>query len=243
MKKIIAVLVIFVCVGTALSAQINMSAGGGVLLDMSFGNGTKFANGDNGFTAGSRNISFGGYGFFDATYAEASISFAYGSLARTIKTKGNYKEEDADMGEDGEKIGSVTQLGITLLGKYPIDIGPLTVFPLAGIGYNMVLSQKDKDKKAVKYGEISLDSTKEPDESPLKWMSQFAILAGGGLDFDITSNLYLRGSVLLQLRFANKYQRDMVDFVEKLPGKEADDKWSTTLGFGPVLKVGVGYRF
>jgi opacity protein-like surface antigen len=222
MKKIIAVLVIFVCVGTALSAQISFSAGGGALLDMSFGNGFKWKKDKDSWTLGARNISFGAYGFFDATYAEASVSFAYGSLT------GTYKENiDGKKDSENDPAGSVTQLGITLLGKYPISMGSITVFPLAGIGYNIVLSYKD-DNGNNPYKDSD-------DHSAMKDMSQFAILAGGGLDFDITSNLFLRGSVLLQLRFPNKEARDS-DIL-----KDKDTK--TTLGFGPVIKVAVGFRF
>jgi outer membrane protein W len=220
MKKIIAVLVIFVCVGTALSAQINFSAGGGALLDMSFGNGTKYKKDKDSATSGFRNISFGAYGFFDATYAEIDVSFAYGSL--TSVSKSNISDKKSNNTDDA---GSVTQLGITLLGKYPISMGSITVFPLAGIGYNIVLSWKDDDGDKVEWPD---------DHSAMKDMSQFAILAGGGLDFDITSNLYLRGSVLLQARLPNKLMRDSV--------KDVNDT-KTTLGFGPVIKVGVGYRF
>jgi len=220
MKKIIAVLVIFVCVGTALSAQISFSAGGGALLDMSFGNGAKYKKDKDSMTFGTRNISFGAYGFFDVTYAEIDVSFAYGSLTDT------YKENiDGKKDSDSDKGGSLIQLGITLLGKYPINMGSLTVFPLAGIGYNIVLSMNDDKGDKVEWPD---------DHSAMKDLSQFAILAGGGLDFDITSNLYLRGSVLLQARFANKAMRDSV--------KDAKDT-KTTLGFGPVIKVGVGYRF
>jgi opacity protein-like surface antigen len=221
MKKIIAVLVIFVCVGTALSAQISFSAGGGALLDMSFGNGMKYKKDKISMTGGIRNISFGGYGFFDVTYAEIDVSFAYGSLTET------YKENlDGKKDSENDPGGSVMQLGITLLGKYPISMGSITVFPLAGIGYNIVLSRSDEKG----------DKEKWPDDhSAMKDLSQFAILAGGGLDFDITSNLYLRGSALLQLRFPNKEARDGI--------KDLGSDWKTTLGFGPVIKVGVGFRF
>jgi len=229
MKKIIAVLVIFVCVGTALSAQISMSAGGGVLLDMSFRNGMKAKDGDDSMYMGYRNISFGGFGFFDATYAEADVSFAYGSLTQVMKAKLNGESEN-----ESESAGSVIQLGISLLGKYPIELGPVTVFPLAGIGYNIVLSAKDKD------GEKMYDS-EDDDKTAMKQMSQFAILFGGGADYNINDNLYIRGSLLLQVRLAAKEMKDTVKAMNDIDFAPVDFK--TTLGFGPVLKVAVGYRF
>lgn len=220
-KKIIAILVICLCVGTALSAQDSgMSFGGGAFLDMSFRNGVSTKIDDYSGYYGIRNISFGGYGFFDITYAEIDVSFAYGSLTNVVKIK-DIVDINVNGSTDG---GSVLQLGISLLGKYPIKVGSITVFPLFGLGYNIVLSMKNANG----------DNYKDSGESAMKDLSQFAILGGGGLDYNINKNFYLRASALLQVRFPSKGMRDLASL---------DNDAKATLGFGPVVKVGVGYRF
>jgi outer membrane protein W len=72
-------------------------------------------------------------------------------------------------------------------------------------------------------------------------LNQFGILAGGGLDYDINSNLYLRCQVMLQVRLVDK---DVSDFVEEAKKHvDKNETVSTSLGIGPVFKVGIGFRF
>ncbi|MCL2265892.1 MAG: outer membrane beta-barrel protein [Treponema sp.] len=209
MKKLLAVLFLAALVAGGAFAQLPpMSAGGGVILDMSFGNGVK--NGHLGYKSQNQNVSFGGFAFFDITYAEVSIDFAYGSTTNSPL-----------LGSNVETKGNVMQLGISALGKYPIEIGSFTLFPLVGVEYNMVLSGKFHNYKK------DIPNTKAMD------FSQFGILAGAGVNYPIMRNLYIRGEVLVNIRFASKFNKDYADIVD---GK-------TTLGFGPRVKVGVGYSF
>jgi len=257
-KKIIAILVVFVCVGTALSAQeFGMSFGGGALFDWGlFGNGTKFTHGKDSDRPEKdidssivQNMSFGGYAFFDVTYAEIDISFAYGTLTSYTK-KNKESKKEVSSGDN-----SVLQLGFTLLGKYPINLGQITVFPLAGIHYNMVLST---DPEVYPYdapvydknGEIEMkDGKPVTEERKISELNQFSVLAGGGLDYNINKNLYIRFSALAQLRFASKAttdgvsQNNAMSASEKAQGDKDFGSYKTTIGFGPVIKIGVGYRF
>jgi len=130
MKKGIFVLVLLAILATGAFAQgISLAAGGGLLFDYSTNNGVKYGSN----FMGNNNLSFGGFGFFDATYGEADISFAYGSLS--AYTSGNVTIRLHDV--------SAFQLGFSFLGKYPFNIRSLTIFPLLGISYNMVLSAKN----------------------------------------------------------------------------------------------------
>jgi hypothetical protein len=110
MKKSISILALLAIIATGAFAQgfpFPMAAGGGLLFDWSGNNGIERTN----RYAGFRNLSIGGFGFFDATYAELDVSFAYGSLTGVFDAPGNNETKD---------IGSVLQLGFSLLGKYPI---------------------------------------------------------------------------------------------------------------------------
>jgi len=204
MKKHVFFVLVFAMVfaRSNFAQGISLAAGGGLLLDWSTNNGVKYGSN----YMGNNNLSFGGFGFFDATYGEADISFAYGSLS--AYKSGNVTIHLQDV--------SAFQLSFSFLGKYPIGIGSVTLFPLLGISYNMVLSAKN-------------DSGSNGDPSDL---NQFGFLIGGGLDFPLTSAIFLRGETLLHIR---------------LPCEEWSDYAvggaDTTIGFGPRIKVGVGYKF
>ena len=209
MKKYLLVFVILALVATGVFAQVSLSAGGGLIFDWSFNNGLKLG----GNKEAVRMLSIGGFGFFDATYVEADVYFAYG------KNTWYYKGGGSSGTDDG---GSMIQLGFSLLGKYPFELGSITLFPLLGINYNVVLNAWDPDGNSVTPG----------GESAVKWLSQFGILGGVGLDFDITDSLYLRGEALLHLRLPMKLMSDM-----------AGGSVKATLGVGPVIKVALGYKF
>jgi len=204
-KVVLALLVAALVAGGVFADGLSLSAGGGLLFDLSGNNGIR--EGDS--YMGIRNTSFGLYGFFDATYVEADISFARGSITMVAEEGGSSASED---------FGSAMQLGLSLLGKYPIDLGSFTLFPLFGINYNMVLSFKDVDGN-------SYDDAGD--------LSQLGILGGVGADFGLSDSLYLRAEGLFQLRFASKFQKDMSDAFGG----------STTIGMGPRIKVGIGIKF
>jgi outer membrane protein W len=218
MKKSVSIMALLAIIATgafALEFPFPMAAGGGLLLDWSGNNGVdiKYGGGNSGYI-GMRNLSFGGFGFFDATYAELDVSFAYGSLTAVADLPG--KKETGD-------FGSAIQLGFTLLGKYPIDWRGFTLFPLLGFDYNVALSYKDDKGK----------SEDHPGD-----LNQFGFLAGAGLDYPLdflSDALFLRGEVLLHLRFPNKLMKDTAT--------EMGAGTDTTLGVGPRIKVGVGYKF
>jgi opacity protein-like surface antigen len=165
-----------------------------------------------------RNISFGGYGFFDFTYGEVDMSFAYGSLTMVGESNG---KSDTDDG------GSAIQLGINVLGTYPFDLGGFTVFPLFGLGYNAVLSHTVDGSSDDKPGDLS----------------QFNIMFGGGLDYFFSDALFLRAELLFNIRFAATWQDDYKKVMEVYKLIDSNASSDSTWGMGPRVKVGVGYRF
>jgi hypothetical protein len=217
-KVVLALLMAALLVGGAFAEGFSMSAGGGLLFDLSGNNGIKADD----YYMGYRNLSFGGYGFFDATYAEVDVSFAYGML------KPVYEGDGLEDVMGGGADPSVLQLGFSLLGKYPIELGSITLFPLLGINYNMVLS-------------YSVDGASYDNAGDF---SQLGFLGGVGADFGLSDSLYLRVEGLFQLRLASKYQDDSVDGLKALANAfNLDLDPSTTFGMGPRIKVGVGYKF
>ena len=224
MKKGLFALILLLLVAAGGFAQTTTSIGGGVLLDWSGNNGLEANFMGAKAYVGYRNLSFGGFIFFDATYVEADVSFAYGMITGV--------EEDLAVGSGMKDIfddASALQLCFSIMGKYPINMGSVTVFPLVGINYNYVLSLRDKDGKTI-------------DEPGIKSsdFSQFGFLIGGGLDFSFSGNLFLRTEALFQFRLASKIMDDMVDATNYFAGMKVFD---TTWGMGPRFKLGFGYRF
>jgi len=201
-KVILALLMAALLAGGVFAEGSWMSAGAGGLFDLSGNNGVK----NGGDYAGARILTLGFYGFFDLTYAEVDVSYAYGKLT-TVSSQGDFRDYDS----------RVWQLGLTFLGKYPFELGDFTLFPLLGFNYNVIVSHITAGKA---------------DPEPGKW-NQLGILAGVGADFDLTDDLYLRGEGMFHLRLPSTFM------------KEAASGWdgSATLGMGPRLKFGVGYRF
>lgn len=199
-------------------AQLGLSVGGGGLFDLSVRNGLKFDLGNKEeYYYGFRNMSIGGFIFFDVTYAELNVSFAYGSISNLSYNTLLNKEKEVDK----EKL-SAMQFGFSLLGKYPINMGKLTIFPLFGVDYNIVLS--------VKYKNIS-------DDNPGYW-NQFGFLAGIGGDINLTKSLFFRMEGLFHLRLPTKKYNDVKDAYT-----ENKKDINTTWGMGPQIKLALGFRF
>ena len=116
MKKSISLLVLLAIAATGVFAQesspMKFSFGGGVYFDV----GAPMWENSEGAV-----IGFGGFGFFDLTYAEVDVGVGYYRLT------------------DAEIYGADLKLGLLL--KYPIDLGSFTIFPAAGVKFTIPLSQ------------------------------------------------------------------------------------------------------
>jgi len=177
MKKLIAVIVILVCAGAALSA-LDRSAGGGVQFGLSFypshdsyikekgsflGLGLGSPSGDTSTDAAASDIygnlggalfgahsSLGAYGFFDLQYLEATVAFNLVGFFLPAVEAG-------------------------LLGKYPIDMDGFALFPLLGMEAQLIFANK-----------IGLEI----------W-----VRGGVGADIDLTSTMFLRPELLYGIGF------------------------------------------
>jgi len=224
MKKCISVLVLLAIAVTGAFA-LDLSAGGGLLFDVAGRHGIKVDSmGYEGY-AGIRNIDIGGFLFFDATYAELDFYFAYGVVKSVTEKYGK------SFLIDNVLDGGMVQLGFSLVGKYPFDRGKIVVFPLAGISCNIVLSYKNDDGVSIEDWAKS-----EGIDAKVSHFSQFGFLLGGGLDVNLTSSLFLRTELALQIRLRSKAMKTMN---EDAASGIADE----TVGFGPRFKLGVGYKF
>jgi opacity protein-like surface antigen len=215
MKKVLLVMVLAAIVAGGAFA-LDMSAGGGAFYAGGFGGGAKGSFYEDGMHIDAKIEmpfnAFGVYGFFDATYVEVSASLLFGSGS----LKYTYSFMGMSMSESGPDY-SFTSLGFGLLGKYPFKINDkITLFPAVGIEYQAVLSLKADGETQDDAGDFS----------------HLWFRFGGGLDYNLTDKLYLRGTLLYGIRTVSKIEKDM-----------AEEGLSTNLGHGPALKVAIGYKF
>jgi opacity protein-like surface antigen len=222
---LVLVLAIFAAASAFAAPEFKLSAGAGGYFTSDFGGGGEGSQGDYSKSIKTPYFGGGGFAFFDATFVELSLGIWGGG--------GTYEEEsDLPLAiYSAEFDTSVMGLDIGLLGKYPVAVNDkLTLFPLLGITYRIVLS-----------AEIDGNQYKNSDGDDASGdFSALWFKFGGGLDYSFTDAIYLRGDVLYGLRLANKFENDRVDS-DKESYPDADVK--TLLGHGLEIKLAIGYRF
>ena len=228
MKKLVLVLVMIGC-GAALFAQgIGLSAGLGgnfAAQFMTFAP-TQDAK-DAGYKAEDDNghlIGGGIYAFFDATYVEANVGLMFGNANAD-------KEPDSPSSSSSysDKGNDVTALKLSLFGKYPIDLGGFTLFPMVGIDGQINLGGKY-------YGEDVPDDFKDFAGYEFNELfSYFWIKAGVGVDIPLSDKLYLRPEFLYGIRFNTDQEKDYLD---------RDPKMADTIaGHGLDVRLALGFKF
>jgi opacity protein-like surface antigen len=214
MKKTIVFLALLALVTTGAFAQ--NSYGFGAHFDYSRGNGAEMTYlGEDIFEYTMNIPSFGVFMFYDGTYYEFSVGVAYGKVSMEFK---DYYDL---LNGDRNYSGGFMQLQLALLGKYPIDMGMVTLFPLIGINFNYIISFSGDFKG----------------EKPGNW-NQVGFLGGFGMDYDLSLSAFLRIEAMFQLRLSNTFMDTEVSASKQI-GLDAD----TTFGMGPVIRAGVGFRW
>jgi hypothetical protein len=188
-------------------------------------------------------FNYGGFFFVDAAWVELSFGLQGG--------RNNYRElmsavsgETTVYNRDLEGTGREIMLGIGLLGKYPFRLGGrFTIFPLAGLEYQIALLERRKPDKFKEYDRT--DGIREPDRygrafALSAWNSLF-VMVGGGLDFAFYPRLFLRTEWLCGFRLKTFYEVDGLEQVKTLV--QAPNPKLGGLSSNPVLKVSLGWRF
>jgi hypothetical protein len=140
--------------------EFKLSTGAGGLFVMGFGGSY---DGDD-TKKMTLDIGGGGFAFLDATFVELSVGYTYGRT--TLRTEiGDETTKDSD---------AFGVFDVDLLGKYPVNLGKISLFPLFGVNYQHAFSPEDENV----------------------WRIRF----GGGMDYKFTEKLYLRGQTLFGVR-------------------------------------------
>ncbi|MCX7030022.1 MAG: hypothetical protein NTU62_07870 [Spirochaetes bacterium] len=132
-------------------------------------------------------VPFGFSAYFDATYGVAAVGFRANGNTHTKTTQvilGTTIISDAD---DENSAGF---LSLSLLGKYPFALGPVSLFPLFGIKYDLKAPLTDQEKAD---------------------LNQFWFKAGVGADIRILKGLYVRPQVLLGFKLLSQAEREQIE--------------------------------
>ncbi|GHU03965.1 hypothetical protein FACS1894147_08560 [Spirochaetia bacterium] len=222
MKKLVLFLVLAALVagGAFALPEFKLSAGAGGYFTSDFGGGVEASFG--GMTLVSMKTPYfggGGFAFVDVTIAELSVGFFGGGGTFITETLGNLTLKNNL---------SLMGLDISFLGKFPFAINEnLSVFPLLGVTYRVMLSVKDEDGNAYQ--------NSAGDDAPGDFSAMWYKL-GGGVDYSFTYSIYLRVEALYGLRLASKFEKDLISSLGPIDTK-------TLLGHGFEAKLAVGFRF
>jgi opacity protein-like surface antigen len=137
-------------------------------------------------------VGVGFNAFFDASYVMVKFGMFIG---------GNSEEEKIPYAKVFYET-TYTFLSLGLLGKYPIDLGNFTLFPMLGFEYNIFLNSK----YTMNIGGVSSGGT--IDRSDLaddhaSDLDMFILQLGLGADFNLSEQIYLRPSVLWGIDLAS----------------------------------------
>ena len=181
----------------------------------------------------TKDITLGGgvYGFFDATYAEASVGLVFNRVSQTVDIP-NLPDINAAMRGPETHRYLFTQLNLTLLLKYPFALGSRwRVFPLLGADGQIALGDYD-EKMREDFKKIKALGYDMPHLGDF-WNSLW-IRAGAGADFALAGNLFLRGEVLYGIKLNSVYDTQMADYwAEDIRG----------IASGVNIRLGLGYQF
>ncbi|MBN1798859.1 MAG: hypothetical protein JW822_09790 [Spirochaetales bacterium] len=222
MKKIIGLLLILLLSTGAFAQDISISAGAGInfvywVTAQSDDSGGPEVNFEMGWSALTGGV------FVDLTYVMVNLSYAFtlGGPGATISVDGTKDDAASDAQTTLMEDMSASYLIITVLAKYPFDMGGVVIFPMLGAEYQLNLSLYDDDT------DLKDGYSDEQNAS----LNDLYILAGVGADFDITESLYARVMALFSY-----------SLTPENPGNYDDDdivKWGWNIRAG----VCIGYRF
>ena len=260
-KTLLPALVLLPALSLAALPEFSLSAGGGLTavgLFTSYTINTANESTSYGYftwleaAQKAQQFSIGGFLFFDATYGVLSVDMFHGfnsyeESIDVISTKGSpaYTRRGT---------GSETMLGFTLLGKYPFRLRDnLVLYPLAGIQYQIALSEKRKDQDLDREYPRAEGKTEFPsgDDFRLSMWNAFFVKIGAGMDYyfqgPLQGPLFFRAELLYSFRLMTPYERAAVDYLMDEHGMAKPKLFRNPgmrgLTHGPELRLALGYRF
>lgn len=246
-RQICTVFLVLAAAAAVSGGDFSFSAGAGGILGGLF---TRYTLSADGMVEDARiqieasqkmnQFSYGFFAFFDATYCVLSVFYQNGA---------NTYRETADVSViannvDNSGKGWESMLGFSLLGKYPFPLSHrMTVFPLLGLDYQICLNQSRTQVDGWIYDRTDGLRERDKDGKAYRledWNSLFVNL-GGGVDFMLPMNFFLRGELLYGFRLMTSYETKNLDLMKS----QANDSKPKLSGLtsGPLLRISAGYTF
>jgi hypothetical protein len=217
MKKLLIAAAIMLLAAGAFTQDMSLSAG--VQANFFYQEGA-YNDGPLDYVASYPALGIGAY--VDLTYAMISLNYAFtvGDFTGTVYNDGEKDDGASEAFTDLMEGMAASYLVITALGRYPIDLGGVTLSPMLGLEYqlNLTLTRDGDDIK---------DDLSDEDKEKL---NDLFVLGGVCADFNIMESIYIRVLAL----FAYNLTPDN-------PGNppDPDAEW----GWGVRGGIAVGYMF
>jgi len=118
---------------------------------------------------------FGIHAFVDAEYIQAGLGYLMNSGQTQVDKYTGFSDVTT------KYTDKLSWLDIDVIGKYPIELGSVTIFPFAGLEYLLNLTYTDKDGNDLK-----------PLMTYKDMFDALMIKAGLGADFSVNPQIYVR---------------------------------------------------
>jgi len=192
-------------------------------------------------------FNYGAFLFADGTWVKFSVGIQGGL--------GSYKETqfvEVDNPDVDEIVstykgkGFETMLTLALVGKYPF-VTPsekITWFPLVGIEYQIALMQARQPEGRERRNRddpIRGETDADGDRFDISVWNSLFVVVGAGMDYDLTSSLFLRTELQYSFRLQTPYEVDRLKFAKKMIN--SDNPKLGGLTSGPSIKIAAGWRF
>jgi len=209
MKRILLVLAL-VCLATAAFAS-DLSVGVGASGSY-YSSDFKVSGGGSTSDSVATAIPFNFMAYVDITYLQVAVGYRM--------VDGFHIKTDSGSSDDKSKYSYVSFAGY---GKFPLQLGSITLIPMVGIEYDLTISATD-------------DSGNEANSSQRSDLNSLWIKGGLGAEISITPEVYIRPELLLGYQLNNQSERDAIDYIKSLGASDAS---ILTLNFELAVLLGV----
>lgn len=169
-------------------------------------------NGDANGAYSNHSLGFGA--FFDIKYLRIALGYSTVIGDTKLKADLNYDDYGITVSDSSNKKFDMSFLNLSLLAKYPFELGIVKLWPAAGIGYDLNLTAKDDGE------DIKSDSA----------LSDFFILAGLGADIRVTEKVFISPSLIYGYNLTPNMDKE----------KTSGVSW---YGWKICANIAVGYTF
>ena len=230
-KKLVLVLLLATLIAGGAFAQFSMSAGIGGAFSANFLNFAWTKDAKDALKAADLPTNFmdqsligaGFFGYFDATYVMVSLGLSFY----------DHRYTNADSQKDNSANGNITYslstFEIGILGKYPIPIGPASIFPMLG-GDFKIATGYTKKIWGIRFNYAD-------DYKIAEYWSSVWLKFGVGADIPLGDKLYIRPMFLYGFGTLPKLFKELQDAANE------SKKMVDIIHHGFDIKVAVGWKF